>query len=264
MARPVCIPTPSAPRHSGRALGVAFPMRTFSAVLCVLAGCASAALIAMVAFPTEREPKYGGKRLREWLKLYLQPLDRFTDRQEAAEAVRRIGTNALPWLLKWTDYERPGWKMTLATNPPAAARRPGYFRSAYTRLLNGPLDEDDWLARFGFEILGPQARPVLPEVRRRMADWGRPWRATGAMEVYTEIEGPRAVSALVSALVSTNANCRQSAAFCLATLGTNGAPAAPALRKALSDPDPVVSRFAGSALQRVLPQVVGGSTGLSQ
>jgi hypothetical protein len=220
----------------------------------VAAGCALAALIAMLAFPREREPEYGGRYLTEWIRLYLQSPDRFTDGQEAAEAVRHIGTNALPLLLKWTDYEPPGWKTMLATNAPAAARRPGYFRSAYVRLLNRPADDLNWLARFGFEILGPQARPALPEIQRRMVDWGKPWRAGIAMQIYTDIEGPGGVPALVSALVSTNANCRQSAAFCLATLGTNGAPAAPMLRNALNDPDTVVRRLAATALQRILPQ----------
>jgi hypothetical protein len=232
--------------------------------ICVLAGCVLAALIAMLVFPTEREPEYGGRKLREWLKLYVQSRVRFTDGQEAAEAVRHIGTNALPWLLEWTDCEPAGWKTVLATNAPAAAQRPGYFRSAYLRLLNRPADDLNWLGRFGFEILGPQARPALPEVQRRMADWGKPWRASRAMEAYTEITGPGAVPALVGALVSTNANCRQSAAFCLATLGTNGAAAAPSVRKALNDPDPMVRRFAGAALQRVLPQTRGASAGQKQ
>jgi hypothetical protein len=223
----------------------------------VLAVCALAALIAVLAFPTEREPEYGGRKLTEWLKLYLQSRDRFTDGQEAAAAVRHIGTNALPWLLKWTDYEPPGWRMALGTNAPAAARRSGYFRSAYLWLLHRPAEDLNWLARFGFEILGPQAGPALPEVQRRMVDWAKPWRASISMQIYTDIEGPGGVPALVSALVSTNANCRQSAAFCLATLGTNGAPAAPILRNAMNDPDPVVRRFAGAALQRVLPQTRG-------
>ncbi len=215
--------------------------------------CASlAGVIAKLAVPTEREPEHGGRKLGEWLELYLQPFDRFTDGQEAAEAVRHMGTNALPWLLKWTDYEPPGWKRMLWTNAPSVARRSGYFR-----LLNRPSDELRWLARFGFEILGPQARPALPEVQRRMVDWGKPWRASIAMQIYTEIEGQGGVPVLVSALASTNANCRQSAAFCLATLGTNGSPAAPMLRSALNDPDPVVRRFAGTALQKILPQTRG-------
>ena len=153
----------------------------------IMAGCVMAALIAMLPFPTKREPEHGGRKLREWLKLYVQSSNRFTDGQEAAEAVRHIGTNALPWLLEWIDYEPAGWKRALATNAPAAAQRPGYFRSAYLRLLHRPADDLNWLGRFGFEILGPQARPALPEVQRRMANWGMPWRASRAMEAYTHI-----------------------------------------------------------------------------
>jgi hypothetical protein len=223
----------------------------------VLAGCALAALISTLTLRTQRQPQYGGRKLEEWLKLYLQSADRFTDGQEAAEAVRHIGTNALPWLLKWTDYEPTGWKMLLATNPPAAAQRSGYLRSAYLGLIRRPGDDLEWLGRSGFEILGPQARPALAEVQRRMADWGKPRRASTAMHIYTEIEGPGGVSGLAIALLSTNANCRQTAAFCLATLGTNGLPAAPMLRSALNDPDPVVRRLAGTALQRILPEMEG-------
>src|SRR5579859_1394314 len=153
----------------------------------VPAGCVFAALMAMLAFPTEHEPEYGGRTLREWLKLCMQSQGRFPDGQQAAEAVRHIGTNALPWLLNWTNYEPPDWKMMLATNVPAAARRPGYLLSARFWLLNRPADDLNLLGRLGFEILGPQARPALPEVQRRMADWGKPWRATRGMEAYTDI-----------------------------------------------------------------------------
>jgi hypothetical protein len=226
--------------------------------ICVLAVCALAGLIALLAFPTEREPEYGGRKLTEWLKLYLQSGDRFTNRQEAAAAVRHIGTNALPCLLKWTDYEPPRWRMILGTNAPAAALKSAYFRSGYLWLLHRPAEDLNWLGRFGFEILGPQASPALPEVQRRMVDWAQPWRASISMQIYTDIEGSGGVPALVSALVSTNVTCRQLAAFCLGTLGTNAAPAASALRKALNDPDPTVGRFARTALQRVLLKAQGG------
>jgi hypothetical protein len=222
----------------------------------ILVGCALAVLIATLAFRTEREPEYGGRKLTEWLKLYLQSPDGFNHGQEAAEAVRHIGTNAMPWLLNWTDYEPAAWKMMLASNAPATAGWSGYFRFAHLRLLHSRADDLNWLARFGFQILGPQARPALPEVHRRMVDWGKPQRAGIAMKIYTDVEGPSSVPALLSALASTNANCRRSAAFCLSTLGTNGAPAIPMLRNAVNDPDPVVQGFACSALQKILAETL--------
>src|SRR5947207_12947583 len=83
-------------------------------IIWVLAGSALAALAVTLALPTERQPEYGGRKLEEWLKLYAESRSSFTDGQEAAEAVRHIGTNALPWLLEWTDYEPSGWKMIFA------------------------------------------------------------------------------------------------------------------------------------------------------
>ena len=222
----------------------------------VLAGCGLAALIVVLAFPTERQPEYNGRKLSEWLKLYVQSQD-----PQAADAVRHIGTNALPWLLEWTDYQPPGWKMRLWTNPPVAMLRTGYARSVYYWLRRSRASDREWAARLGFEILGSVARPALPEAERRMADWRKPYRASGAMEFYTEIEGSGSVPVLLRALVSTNADCRQSAAFCLASLGTNAAPAAPALSNALSDPDPLVRQFAGVALQRIAPQTTNASGG---
>ena len=241
--------------------------------ICLIAGCVVAALIVVLAFPTKREPEHGGKKLSEWLMLYGRSLTIFTDgveaadkmRKEASDAVQDIGTNALPFLLEWTDYEPAGWKRALWTNnPPAAAQRHGYLRSAYLWMLKSPADDRNWFGRFGFEILGPRARPALPEIQRRMADWRTPWRAARAMDAYTEITGPDAVPALVSALMSTNVNCRQYAAFCLATLGTNGALAAPSLRNVLNDSDPVVRRFAAVALQKVMPQTQEHNAGQKQ
>jgi hypothetical protein len=214
----------------------------------VLAGCGLAALIALLVFPKEREPEHGGRKLREWLKLCMQSPGRFRDHPEAAEAVRQIGTNALPLLLKWADHQPPEWKLTLNAH---AELMPGYFRSAYRRWLFRGAVEDIWLAKFGFKILGPQAKPALAELHRRMTDWEKPSRAGLSMDLYTQIGGPGSVSALVSALVSTNATCRQHAAFHLASLGTNGAPAALALRNALNDPDPAVSKAADNALTRL-------------
>src|SRR2546423_1833012 len=54
-----------------------------------------------------REPEYGGKKLSAWIDLYkIKP-------EERQEALTHMGTNALPWLLNWFQYERPPWKHKL-------------------------------------------------------------------------------------------------------------------------------------------------------
>jgi len=57
---------------------------------------AGGVLVAVFA-GREREPEYGGKRLSEWVTT------RNTD-AERDQAIRAIGTNALPCLVKWISF----------------------------------------------------------------------------------------------------------------------------------------------------------------
>lgn len=89
-------------------------------LLCILV-VASVALI----WPGEKEPKYKGRTLTQWIVLH----DRATGResvhksdynpvmlQEAEHAVHQIGTNALPWLIKWIQSvpSRSRWRQRTA------------------------------------------------------------------------------------------------------------------------------------------------------
>jgi hypothetical protein len=57
-------------------------------------------------------------------------------RNEAADAVRHIGTNAIPYLLEWRLGKRPAWTEGMK------------------------LWESAWMT--GFVILGPMAKQVIP------------------------------------------------------------------------------------------------------
>src|SRR5438477_4276939 len=67
----------------------------------------------------EREPEYGGKRLSEWVVTFEAPTpdESMIHTEEAVDAIRHIGTHAIPYLLKWIRYERSdrssGWKSKL-------------------------------------------------------------------------------------------------------------------------------------------------------
>src|SRR5205814_876817 len=78
-----------------------------------------AAGVLAVIFRPEREPEYGGKRLSEWVDLIWKPKPKgITDERsysirrfdETPVAVRSMGTNALPHLLKWSRYEPRSWQ----------------------------------------------------------------------------------------------------------------------------------------------------------
>jgi len=79
--------------------------------------------VLVVALRPEREPEYGGKKLSEWVDTIWKPMPEGT-RDELSYSIRRfdetpvamrtMGTNAVPYLLKWTQYE-PGPLKTRVT-----------------------------------------------------------------------------------------------------------------------------------------------------
>src|SRR5437660_11441199 len=69
--------------------------------------------VLVAVFNREREPEYGGKRLSEWVEQYADHSDSLGQKAEAADAIRHIGTNAVPYLIEWLQYETPPWKRRL-------------------------------------------------------------------------------------------------------------------------------------------------------
>jgi hypothetical protein len=87
-------------------------------------------VIGLVAFrSTDPGPSYQGKTLKDWMNIYCWPdnptaVDLFPRKvffegrearqNEAADAVRHIGTNAIPTFLAWQDKDSSiGWKLKL-------------------------------------------------------------------------------------------------------------------------------------------------------
>jgi hypothetical protein len=103
------------------------------------------------------EPSYEGKRLSVWLD-ELCKFDSIHQRSQGVEqikAIRAIGTNAIPWLLR--EYRQGGgawrWKLNqlLAKQPVFKYR----FRAAKDR---------PYRATTGFKALGEVAEPAIPEL----------------------------------------------------------------------------------------------------
>jgi hypothetical protein len=131
------------------------------------------AVIIAIAWPKEREPVYHGKKLSEWLRIYRSPIHNGDNKLEAKEAVQQIGTNAIPWLLKW-----------IATRPPIWSRAVGDFRASWNpanRVIDAlqkrpaRIAEMRWEAAFGFEILGETASNAVPSLLQ-MLDTDNPAR----------------------------------------------------------------------------------------
>lgn len=89
---------------------------------------------------TPNEPSYRGKGLGEWLKQARKPDGGFT--KDAEDALRQMGTNAIPALLERLAYRQPPYNLkTYEVNIEAAC---------------------------AFMVLGEVAKPALPKLERLM------------------------------------------------------------------------------------------------
>jgi hypothetical protein len=136
---------------------------------------ASIAAIVAIAWPKNEEPVYRGKKLGEWLNVYCRPMHKGDNKREAEDAVRQIGTNAIPWVLKW-----------IGKHPPAWSRAVGDLRASWSpanRVINAlqkrplQISQKRWDAAIAFQILGPSAINAVPALANMLDDDnpGRHW-----------------------------------------------------------------------------------------
>jgi len=127
-----------------------------------------------LVFGPSREPEYRGKRLSEWVE------DRRIGHFERDDAVRHIGTNAIPYLMKWIRYE------------PTKLKTKCIEFSNWLLLmarLNRSLDDRKWVRAFGavegLSALRPEADVILPRLCRVLND---PDAVEGAQRAVQAIE----------------------------------------------------------------------------
>src|SRR5882762_8557061 len=101
----------------------------------VLFLCLSVALLLTVVVwalsrEGDREPTYDGRTLSEWASL---PLGR---ENEASEAIRHMGTNTFPTILKWLRSGQVPWKAKMLRRLMAG---PNWIRLRF--LVNWLIDE---------------------------------------------------------------------------------------------------------------------------
>jgi HEAT repeat protein len=171
-----------------------------------------------------REPAYQGKTLSTWLRRFEEAkVNQFHDKVQfeklvgpTQNAVRQMGTNALPTLLRMLQARDSGI-MSLAFQ---------LLDKRHYRWLPASEIVRREMALDGFDALGTNAAPAVP--------------------------------ALVVLLNHTNCQVRSSAARCLNTIWPVAQEAVPVLVQHLKDPDEMVCFFSGLALGsiRKSPEVV--------
>lgn len=120
------------------------------------------------------EPHYQGRSLTAWLVQADQNATKPSEAEIARSAIVRIGTNALPFLVRWTRYPTDSLRSRIcALSEQARRNRLGRIciPQSFTR---DPALERFSLAARGFLILGPLAAPAAPKLWRELRaapDW---------------------------------------------------------------------------------------------
>jgi HEAT repeats len=210
---------------------------------------ACGALLALASvWGYEREPRYKGRTLRDWVRAFEMSMDDgampagSVKGREAMEAVRHMKQWALPRAVRLASYEKPGWKTAVERFMEFRLNiRRWAPRWVWARFYEEPAED----AVVYFRMLGAEGRAAIPDLEAMAADPKRGSSGLWAVESLSEI-GPEAVPALARIVANTQAKPRLAAILKLNALGTNAAPAAPLLVACMRDPD---WRIAGNAAE---------------
>jgi hypothetical protein len=128
--------------------------------------CLGAGLVLMAvvwAVLRDREPTYDGRTLSEWAGL--SP----GREKEGSDAIRHMGTNTFPTILKWLRYKPSPWKVRMLER---LMPGPNWIRP---RFLISWLNDEQAKARVihTYNVLGvlqEEAAPIGPEILRLSYD----------------------------------------------------------------------------------------------
>ena len=190
------------------------------------------AVIFVFAGSRAKEPIYRDRRLSEWVSDFNRGEKEYA---AASGAVRAMGTNALPGLLRLLRHSPEPW---LNRWIPWINRQP-FFKIA--RRPNGPYPEQVVSA---FIVLGTNVTSVLPQLNEIFL---RSTNGIYASEVMTLAAPVQSLPYLAAALQQP-ALVRSNAAVSLRNLGTYLTPAMPLLLACLVDRDAGVRTSARASL----------------
>jgi peptidoglycan/xylan/chitin deacetylase (PgdA/CDA1 family) len=209
----------------------------------VLVGIVVLAALAVVFWIVARpaEPRYQGKRLSEWLREspHCEGCGAVFELAAGGEPIRKMGTNALPFLVKELGARDPRWLVAavdlldkqdfVSWRPKLTAfqRREAAYRAIAT--------------------LGAVAEPAIPQISLLLTNQETAPAAVGAL---IEI-GPAALPTLIAALTNRNTQAREDIPYALVQLPGDVSSRLPLLLDCFKDPDPRVRLAAVSALARV-------------
>lgn len=175
--------------------------------------CAVSVMLALVL--TERGPTYQGRSLDSWLRDFEGGLP--GPSWEAAEAVRHMGTNAVPVLIARVSHRQ-------RTPEPAWHSRISQLLSWQSLVKVRAWNHDRHEALAALDALGPDAKAAVPVLERLLSEKPPDQRA---LIVLARI-GPDAIPALSRALTNDQRVVRFGARLCLDMMQSNSPIVSPA------------------------------------
>ena len=190
-----------------------------------------------------KEPVYQGKPMGEWLKVYVASEGDKVAQAESAGALRKIGTNGIPTLLRMIQAS----DSPLRTKLQAWADKQFFFEPNFATA-----EGIQRKAMFGFSILGEDAKGAVPELialaKKPSGTTGRDWviPALGCI-------GPpakAAVPALLAIASDAKDPDRREAISALGDIHASPELVVPFLESCLRDSDMFIRYFAVTALSQ--------------
>jgi hypothetical protein len=189
-------------------------------------------------FVQSKEPVYQGRRLTQWLESF--DTSSGTSRALANKAVREIGTNALPVLVKMLSGEKT-WKQKAIST---------LDKQPLIKIPKSGLDSTLPRALSAFQALGETAKPAVPLLSELLKREDTAYQGAFALAAI----GPDGVSCLVEALTNESTQVRVCAAWALGSISFTSPPVVIALVKSLDDPHFNVRLIAARSLGQIHQQ----------
>jgi HEAT repeat protein len=124
--------------------------------------------VAAWMFLRSSEPVYAGRSLNRWL---VQAIWTGGSNADTTRAIRSVGTNALPGLLRLAHRKDSGFHRAVVMLSRRYPRALFHLHSA---------EDYHWMATWGFSALGPTGKPTVPALIRLLADNDEGVRSTAA------------------------------------------------------------------------------------
>jgi HEAT repeat protein len=211
--------------------------------LLIAIACALPTAALVLAVRPEPEPSYDGRPLSEWLHVcsYRKPeMPTFEEREKAVQAIRHIGTNTLPTLLRWISYDpSPARQKALALlRQLPNGLQPRFLWERQTRSFE---------TEAAFYTLGPAARSAIPELTRLATTSTSEYRVYSCSRALSHI-GPEALPAMLAIISNPQGKARNYPIPMLNIFRAEAGPAVPFLVACLEDKDDAVACAAAEVL----------------